>query len=155
MYAKIGKVAMQVGLSIKRIREYEKEGFIRPLRCESSNQRLYSEFDISQILQVKKLIHERGMTVEGIKHLLNMAPCWSIFGCPNVEACPAYRNPYEKCWEVKQRAGSEMCCSGECSICPIYLSRSKEILPLFEKTPTDIEPPAPKYMKEANSNFIR
>ena len=135
MYTKIGKVAMQVGLSIKRIREYEKEGFIRPVRCESSNQRMYSEFEVGQILQIKKLIHERGMTVEGIKHLLNLAPCWSIFGCDCAEQCAAYKAPHSRCWEVRRVSSSAMACNGECAVCPVYLTRTAEVRPLFSKTP--------------------
>lgn len=137
MYSKIGKVAMQVGLSIKRIREYEKEGFLRPHRCESSNQRLYGEFEIQQILQIKKLIHERGMTVEGIRYLLNLAPCWLLFGCKNAERCQAFNQPHERCWQVAKALDLEPGCPGDCNICPVFLSRGAEIRPLFEKTPSD------------------
>jgi len=135
MYSKIGKVAMQVGLSIKRIREYEKEGFLRPARCESSNQRMYSEFEINQILQIKKLIHERGMTVEGIRYLLNLAPCWSIFGCENSSECEAFQHPHQRCWQVKKTQPAGAGCSGQCEVCPVFLSRAADIRPLFEKAP--------------------
>lgn len=136
MYTKIGKVAIQVGLSIKRIREYEKEGFIRPVRCESSNQRMYSDFEIGRILEVKRLIHERGLTVEGIKHLLNVAPCWSIFGCDDPAGCPAYQAPHSRCWELRHVAGVETACEIDCETCPVFLTRSTEVHPLFSKTPS-------------------
>jgi hypothetical protein len=71
-----------VNLSQKRIREYEKEGFIKPLREKNTNNRLYSTFDVSQINQINRLIHERGFTLACLRNLMVLAPCWNIFDCP-------------------------------------------------------------------------
>ncbi|HUU29764.1 MAG TPA: MerR family transcriptional regulator [archaeon] len=137
MYLKIGKVSQKVGLSIKRIREYEKEGLIKPMRGETSNQRLYGSFEISRIMQIKQLIHERGLTVTGIKTLLNLAPCWTVFNCKETGICPAYKFPYNRCWELKERFKEEVACMGECVKCPIYLAIVEKVPPLFEKTPKE------------------
>jgi len=130
MYFKIGKVAQMVDLSIKRIREYEKEGLVKPIRGKTSNQRIYGAFEIGRIIQIKKLIHERGLTLAGIKMLLNLAPCWTIFNCTNPKSCPAYENPYKRCFEIKAKTGSKICAE-DCEICPIYMTREDKIQPLF------------------------
>ncbi len=135
MLYKIGQVAQQVELSIKRIREYEKEGLIKPVRGQTSNQRLYGPFEISRIVQIKRLIHERGLTVAGIRTLLSLAPCWTVFDCREPSACPAYHDPYHRCWEVRKDCAVEVLCMGECEKCAIYLAHIQEVPPLFEKTP--------------------
>jgi len=131
MYMKIGQVAQMVGLSIKRIREYEKEGLVKPVRGETSNQRMYGAFEIGRILQTKKLIHERGLTLAGIKMLLNLAPCWVIFNCQDTTSCPAYKKPHSRCFEFKEKNSDQIFCAGNCEICPVYMTRTDKIQPLF------------------------
>ena len=133
MNMKIGQVAHRVGLSIKRIREYEKEGLVKPERGITSKQRMYSPFEIKRIMQIKKLIHQRGLTLSGIKMLLNLAPCWTVFNCGNVDICPAYQNPHIRCFELKEKTGEETLCSGDCEICPVYMTRTDKIIPLFSE----------------------
>ena len=131
MFMKIGQVAQMVGLSIKRIREYEKEGLVKPVRGETSNQRMYGTFEIGRILQTKKLIHERGLTLAGIKMLLNLAPCWVIFECKDANSCPAYKKPHIRCFEFKEKNSDQKACAGNCEICPVYMTRTDKIQPLF------------------------
>ena len=45
----IGEISRKVKLSQKRIREYEKEGFIAPVRESKTNNRHYTDLDIKQI----------------------------------------------------------------------------------------------------------
>jgi len=135
MYMKIGQVAQIVGLSIKRIREYEKEGLVKPVRGKTSNQRMYGAFEIGRIIQTKKLIHERGLTLAGIKMLLNLAPCWIIFNCKEAKSCPAYKNPRSRCFELKEKTGGKAICAGDCKICPVYMTRTDRIPPLFPEVP--------------------
>ncbi len=88
----INEVSRVVNLSQKRIREYEKEGFIKPLREKNTNNRLYSNFDVAQINQVNSLIHDRGFTLACLRNLMVLAPCWNILrlrqerGMPGVSA---------------------------------------------------------------------
>jgi hypothetical protein len=131
MHLKIGQVAQMVGLSIKRIREYEKEGLVKPVRGKTSNQRMYGFFEIGRIMQTKKLIHERGLTLAGIKMLLNLAPCWIIFGCNNPKSCSVYINPHARCFELKGKKGKGTPCAGNCETCPVYMTRADKIQPLF------------------------
>ena len=117
----INDVSREVNLSQKRIREYEKEGFINPDREPRTNNRLYTDFEISQIKRINFLLHERGFTLTCLRTLMILAPCWNIFACESKEDCYAYLNPYKPCWVV--RDGHETRCPGPCSKCAIFLNR--------------------------------
>src|SRR5512147_1941561 len=128
----INEVSRLINLSQKRIREYEKEGFLKPLREKNTNNRLYSPFDIDQIGQITKLIHERGFTLACLKNFLAHAPCWNIFDCKEKEACPAYQLPWQPCFEVpKDKPGQR-----SCSQCPIFLNRDFKKERILEKFPS-------------------
>jgi DNA-binding transcriptional MerR regulator len=43
---KFHQVSRMTGLSQKRIRDYEKEGLIKPVRNANTNDRLFSQFDV-------------------------------------------------------------------------------------------------------------
>lgn len=132
-YYKIGQVARELQLSEKRIREYEDEGLIKPRRRESSAQRMYDRFDIARLEQIRALIHERGLTLTGIKSLIAMAPCWKVIECVEYERCAAYRNPQSKCWEMADEDKTDIECIGNCDHCPVYLLRDYRPEPLFER----------------------
>ncbi len=117
----INEVARRVNLSQKRIREYEREGFIRPLRDPKTNNRRYSEFEIAQIERISYLIHERGFTLACLRNLLVLAPCWNIFACPEPQRCAAFQDPHRPCWQIRTRA--ETLCPGPCDRCAVFLNR--------------------------------
>lgn len=118
----INEVSRRVGLSQKRIREYEKEGFIKPDREPRTNNRRYTEADVDQILHIKKLIHEHGFTLACLKYFITAAPCWIIFNCSRKSSCPIYQEPHQPCYELMQAAKPPLQ-HGNCSRCPIYLNR--------------------------------
>lgn len=89
----IGEVSRKVKLSQKRIRDYEKEGFVAPIRDANTNNRHYTDLDIDQIKQINKLIHQHGFTISCLKTLLRSAPCWNIFDCKKTGECAAFKNP--------------------------------------------------------------
>lgn len=127
----INEVSRRVGLSQKRIREYEKSGLIKPDREQRTNNRRYSEADICQILRVKALIHEHGFTLACLKYFLAAAPCWIVFDCARKECCPTYKTPHTPCYElVKQTA--ERSSSVDCDRCPIFLNRGGDTMALLE-----------------------
>jgi len=132
----INEVSRLVNLSQKRIREYEKEGFIKPQREKNTNNRLYSPFDIAQINQINSLIHERGFTLACLRNLMVLAPCWSIFACPQKEECPAYQIPWQPCYEVRESRGT--LCDGPCSRCAVYLNRNVKREKILHKVPTEL-----------------
>lgn len=130
----IGDVSHQVGLSQKRIREYEKEGFIAPRRDRATNNRLYTEFDIRQIQRVNALIHDHGFTLACLKYLLVSAACWNIFDCKKKDICPAAQSLDAPCYDALQRLNSSAVI--KCESCPIYRLRKTPKIKVLEKSPT-------------------
>ncbi|MBI5523835.1 MAG: MerR family transcriptional regulator [Desulfarculus sp.] len=126
----INDVSRVVNLSQKRIREYEKEGFILPRREPKTNNRLYSDFDVAQIQRINQLIHEHGFTLACLRNLLLLAPCWNIFACADKERCAAFREPHRRCYDIREQA--ETLCGGPCGCCAVYLNRQQERLQVLE-----------------------
>ena len=127
----INEVSRRVNLSQKRIREYEKEGFIKPEREPNTNNRLYSDFDILQVQRVNYLIHERGFTLACLRNLLVLAPCWNIFACDDKIECPAFHNPHSTCWEIREELETK--CPGPCTHCAVFLNRDYKSERVLEK----------------------
>jgi len=128
----INEVSRRVNLSQKRIREYEREGFIKPRRDKRTNNRLYTDFEIAQIKRIYQLIHEEGFTLACLKKLLVLAPCWNIFDCQNRAECPAYKKQHTPCYETRK---NEMIPSlNSCEQCAIYLNRHVSKHKILEKT---------------------
>ena len=120
----INEVSRLVNLSQKRIREYEKEGFIKPAREPKTNNRLYGDFDVSQIKRINFLIHERGFTLACLRNLLVLAPCWNIFDCQDRQNCAAFYQPHADCWQIREE--NNTLCPGPCGHCAVYLNRELE-----------------------------
>lgn len=133
----INDVSQRVGLSQKRIREYEKSGFIKPSRAPRTNNRLYEERDIARILRVKELIHQHGFTLTCLRYFFSSAPCWTIFNCKDKKACPAYGSFNTPCYMAVKETSGEF--RDGCLKCPVYLNREVEQLTLLEKAPTGNE----------------
>ena len=43
---------------------------------------MFSANDIQWITCLRTMIHEQGISIPGLKKLLDFAPCWEIKGCP-------------------------------------------------------------------------
>ena len=132
----INEVSRLVNLSQKRIREYEKEGFIKPQREKNTNNRLYSPFDVAQINQINSLIHDRGFTLACLRNLMVLAPCWNIFDCPKKEECPAFQLPWRPCYEVRE-SGYTLC-NGPCDRCAVFLNRNVKREKILHKVPAEL-----------------
>ena len=76
----IGTAAKLAGCSVHTLRMYEREGLIIPFK-KASKQRLYSQVDLERIECIRTSIKEKKMTVEGIKKVLSLIPCWAIVKC--------------------------------------------------------------------------
>lgn len=127
----INEASRKVGLSQKRIRDYEKAGFIKPLRAPRTNNRLYVESDIKRLIRVKELIHKHGFTMTCLRYFLSSVPCWTVFGCKNKSSCPVYQNPHTPCYETVMKEGTSN--GNACESCPVYLNRDVEKFALLEK----------------------
>jgi DNA-binding transcriptional MerR regulator len=118
---KISEVSQEVGLSERRIREYERAGLIRPQREPRTNDRLFGEVEICQLMLLKRLVNEKKFTLENLKTLLSYAPCWELKACPHRDECPVLNNPATPCYLQPDHS----CDSDDCERCPIYLSKEQ------------------------------
>lgn len=80
----IGVAAQLLGVHPRTLRIYEDEGLVKPAR--KGNRRFFSPNDIIWIGCIRKMIHDEGISIPGIKKLLRYAPCWEITDCPK-EIC--------------------------------------------------------------------
>ena len=128
---RINEVSRQVNLSQKRIREYEKEGFVNPDREANTNNRIYSDFEVAQIKRINYLLHERGFTLSCLRSLFVLAPCWNIFDCQDRKQCSAYGFPHVPCWTVREN--HEVKCLGSCEKCVIYINRNNTSAAVLER----------------------
>lgn len=108
----------------RTLRIYEEEELVKPTR--KGNKRYYSNNDIDWIRCLRSLIHEKGISIPGIKMLLDLTPCWEITRCPHEkrETCSAFVDRTLPCWELASSA-----CAKElrlCEECEVYLKAMKE-----------------------------
>ena len=76
----IGVAARLLDVHPRTLRIYEDEGLILP--AHKGQRRMFSENDIRWVRCLRKMIHEQGISIMGIKKLLDLAPCWEIAECP-------------------------------------------------------------------------
>ena len=117
----IGIVAELMGTTDQTLRLYEKHGLIKPARRNKN--RFYSENDIKWLRCVRELIHNKKISIEGIKRLLEYAPCWEITNCSEdtKNSCSAYIDRTKPCWELNRLICNTK--SGRiCEDCIVYIS---------------------------------
>ncbi len=123
----IGIAAELIGTTDQTLRLYEKHGLVSPARRNKN--RFYSENDIKWLRCLRDLIHQRKISIEGVKRLLKYAPCWEINECPKDrrDRCSSFVDRTKPCWEINR-----MICQREanksCDECIVYLSRKKRHL---------------------------
>lgn len=115
----IRTAAKLLNISIATLRLYEKEGLIIPAKTEG-NQRMYSQADIERIECIRKAIRDSKLSINGIKSIYSMIPCWDIVNCPieDRENCSAYLGHEEPCWI--DRHPNTVCEFKECRECRVY-----------------------------------
>lgn len=123
-YVKIGEVSQRLGLSQRRIIEYEKAGLISPKREPLTRDRLFSPFEIAQLRRIQQLMHKQGFTIRSLIHLASSAPCWKLFSCQKADECPAFTTPGKECFEILQEKAIDFC-GRECTSCVKYISVQK------------------------------
>lgn len=123
----ISIAAKRLGMSVRMIREYEKEGLIKPHRDPGSGYRIFSDEDLQWIRCIRELIHQKGLNIKGIQRLLTLVPCWEIKSCPKEirEKCPAAVDRTLPCWIVAQKSCIEE--AKKCKSCKVYLEAHKRI----------------------------
>jgi MerR family transcriptional regulator/heat shock protein HspR len=93
----MGAAAKLVGTTAQTLRLYEKHGLTLPTRGRKN--RLYTENDIKWLCCIRELIHSRKISIEGIRKLLDYAPCWEIKDCPDKQrlVCRRLRTKVKPC----------------------------------------------------------
>lgn len=76
----ISVAAQLLNISVHTLRMYEREGLIIPHK-KKSNQRLYSKVDLERIQCIRKAINESKISINGIKTIYSLIPCWELVKC--------------------------------------------------------------------------
>ena len=76
----IGVAAKLLNVHPRTLRIYEQEGLIQPTMA--GNRRMFSADDIQWITCLRTFIHEEGISIPGLKKLLDYIPCWEVASCP-------------------------------------------------------------------------
>lgn len=119
----ISAAAELLGISIPTLRMYEKEGLIIPFK-KDSNQRRYSQADLDRIKCIRETINGTKISIQGIKHLLSLVPCWKIKNCsPDEQAeCEAFIFHDKPCWTYSHK--NNLCSEIPCISCEVYTKLS-------------------------------
>ena len=116
----IGTLAEKVGLSESALRKYENECLIIAHRTPSGHRR-FSHEDVDRIRNIQRMIQVLGVSIEGIRRLQSLLPCWDLLPCSpqQREKCPAFRDNTRPCWTMK---GLDCTPShgNECRECVVY-----------------------------------
>ena len=115
----ISTAANLLNVSVQTLRLYEKEGLVLPFK-KSSKHRLYSKADIERIECIRNAITEKKMSINGIRTMYSLIPCWDIVNCSEDDRtkCQAYAGHSQPCWSYPH-PGTK-CESLVCRDCDIY-----------------------------------
>jgi MerR family transcriptional regulator, heat shock protein HspR len=116
----IGTVARMLGVSVFTLRMYERRGLILA-RKSAGNQRLYSQSDIDRLKCIRTSISKHKISIEGIRRIQSMVPCWENVQCPMEQRmqCPAFTASDAGCWTYKHQ--TNVCAGRDCLQCKVYL----------------------------------
>ncbi|MDK9700301.1 MAG: MerR family transcriptional regulator [bacterium] len=116
----VGTVARILKVSVQTLRLYEQRGLII-IKKSTGNQRLYSVADVERLKCIRHAITEEKISIEGIRKIHAMIPCWIHVNCPMEQRiqCPSYERNDAGCWTYKHQ--SNVCADRDCQTCEIYL----------------------------------
>lgn len=119
----ISSVSIILGISVHTLRLYEKEGLIIPFRKESGH-RLYSFDDIERLRCIRESINQKKISIEGIKTIYSLIPCWVIKGCSDEDraSCKAFTDHSHPCWLLKHVRDTGK--GAQCRECAVYQNYS-------------------------------
>ena len=118
LYA-ISVVAKLCLTPIRMLREYEKQGMIKPKKV--NRRRLFSVNEVGFIKDIRYYLTEKRMTINGLKEFYLRSACWEIKQC-NLKKCPAFGNMSKHCWEVVTY--HKICDGKACPSCPIFIIKT-------------------------------
>ena len=133
----ISAAARLLNISVHTLRMYERQGLFIPYK-KRSNQRLFSKDDIERIQCIRNAINEAKISINGIKTIYSLIPCWDIVKCSaeDRKVCKAYSESHEPCWTYNH--DETVCEKRECRTCEVYSKYSecgmiKELLKSISK----------------------
>ncbi len=111
----------------RTLRIYEEEGLLRPAR--QGNKRYFSQDNIEWVRCLRKLIHEEGISIPGVKKLLDLIPCWELKKCSREVrlSCTAFVDRSLPCWQT-----AKTICAREpsrCENCEVFVGAMREAQP--------------------------
>lgn len=111
--------AKLLNISVHTLRVYEKEDLILPCKKLTSH-RLYSKSDIDRINCIRSAINESKISINGIKTIYLMMPCWEVMNCSKEDRsrCSAFLKHSKPCWAVK--GDDTICANKDCRNCSVY-----------------------------------
>lgn len=103
----------------RTLRIYEEEKLLKPAR--QGNKRFFSNDDIEWVRCLRNLIHEEGISIPGVKKLLELTPCWQIKNCPDEvrASCTAFVDNSTPCWQQAKLYCARK--AGQCESCEVFL----------------------------------
>lgn len=115
----IRAAAKLLNISVHTLRMYEKENLILPFKKATSH-RLYSESDIKRINCIRSAINDSKISINGIKTIYAMMPCWEVMNCSKEDRsrCAAFLRHSGPCWAVKGE--DTICANKNCRECSVY-----------------------------------
>ena len=115
----IRTTAKLLNISVHTLRMYEKEKLIIPFK-KSTSHRLYSQSDINRIKCIRSAINDDKISINGIKAIYSMMPCWEVIGCSKQDRsnCSAFLLHSGPCWAAKGE--DTICASKDCRKCSVY-----------------------------------
>ncbi len=115
----IGEVAEILKISVETIRLYERKGLLLTSKTDG-HQRVFSESDVERIKCIRTAINEHKISIEGIRRIQSLVPCWEHIQCPaeQREKCPAFLRTDAGCWTFKEKEND--CSTRDCRSCKVY-----------------------------------
>jgi MerR family transcriptional regulator, heat shock protein HspR len=115
----IRTAAKLLNISVHTLRMYEKEDLILPFK-KSTSHRLYSKNDIDRVNCIRSAINESKISINGIKTIYSMMPCWEVLNCSKEDRskCSAFLRHTGPCWAVK--GDDTICAEKNCRNCSVY-----------------------------------
>ncbi len=139
---KIGVVAKRLGISIRTIHMYEREGLFIAFK-NAAGTRYFSERDVEWLMEVRKMI-KSSVSIAGIRRLMSLVPCWEVKRCAHTGKadCPVINESDLPCWANKNNICDKTI--QECRDCEVYemrfcVSTLKQYLDIRLKSDPDVQ----------------
>ncbi|MBF0368198.1 MAG: MerR family transcriptional regulator [Magnetococcales bacterium] len=115
---KIGVVAKRLGISIRTIHMYEREGLFIAFK-NAAGTRYFTERDVEWLIEIRKMI-KSSISIAGIRRLMALIPCWERKNCEYTgkQGCPVITDQDFPCWANKENQCNAT--SQECRGCDVY-----------------------------------